>query len=76
MTVDQNVGVKFWDRDLRGFGIRVYPSGAKVYVVQSRAFGRSKRVTVGRHGEVSADQARKEATRIIGRRPRRSGCWC
>ncbi len=57
----------FWDRDLPGFGIRVYPSGAKVYVVQSRAFGRSKRVTVGRHGEVSADQARKEATRIIGR---------
>ena len=46
----------FWDRDLPGFGIRVYPSGAKVYVVQSRAFGRSKRVTVGRYGEVSADQ--------------------
>ena len=57
----------FWDRDLPGFGIRVYPSGAKVYVVQSRAFGRSKRVTVGRHGHVSADQARKEAIRIIGR---------
>ena len=36
-------------------------------MVQSRAFGRSKRVTVGRHGDVSADQARKEAVRIIGR---------
>ena len=57
----------FWDRDLPGFGIRVYPSGAKVYVVQTRAFGRSKRVTVGRHGALSADQARKEATGIIAR---------
>ena len=57
----------FWDRDLPGFGIRVYPSGAKVYVVQTRTFGRSKRVTVGRHGRLSADQARKEAARIIAR---------
>ena len=36
-------------------------------MVQTRTFGRSKRVTVGRHGEVSADQARKEAGRIIAR---------
>ena len=57
----------FWDRDLPGFGIRVYPSGAKVYVVQTRVFGRSKRVTVGRHGKLSADQARRKATRIIAR---------
>ena len=66
LSVDGNDAV-FWDCDLQGFGVRVYPSGAKVYVVQSRAFGRSKRVTVGRHGELSADQARKEAARIIAR---------
>ena len=64
LSVDDNDAV-FWDCDLPGFGVRVYPSGAKVYVVQSRAFGRSKRVTVGRHGELSTDQARKEAARII-----------
>ena len=57
----------FWDRDLPGFGIRVYPSGAKVYVVQTRALGRSKRITVGRHGEIAPDQARKEAAGIIAR---------
>ena len=59
--------VLFWDRELPGFGLRVYPSGAKVYVVQTRCAGRSKRVTVGRHGDVSPDQARKEAARIIAR---------
>ena len=66
LSVDDKDAV-FWDRDLPGFGIRVYPSGAKVYVVQSRAFGRSTRVTVGRHGELSAEQARREAAHIITR---------
>ena len=48
----------FWDNELTGFGVRVYPSGARVYVVQSRGPGGLKRVTVGRHGVISADQAR------------------
>ena len=66
LAVDDKDAV-FWDRELPGFGLRVYPSGAKVYVVQTRCAGRSKRVTVGRHGDVSPDQARKEAARIIAR---------
>ena len=35
--------------------------------MQTRCAGRSKRATVGRHGDVSPDQARKEAARIIAR---------
>ena len=63
----ENKDAVFWDPDLRGFGVRVYPSGAKVYVVQSREGGRSRRVTVGRHGALSADGARRRAARIIAR---------
>ena len=66
LSVDGKDAV-FWDRDLPGFGVRVYPSGAKVFVVQTYAFGRSKRVTLGRHGPLLVDQARAEATRIIAR---------
>ena len=70
-TVDGlSVGDKdtvFWDRELSGFGVRVYPSGAKVYVVQTRALGKSKRVTLGRHGVISADQARRKAAMTIAR---------
>ena len=51
----------FWDRELPGFGVRVYPSGSKVYVVQTRSQGKSKRITLGRHGLLTADQARKMA---------------
>ena len=57
----------FWDSELTGFGVRVYPSGAKMYVVQTRARGESKRVTVGRHGVITAEQARQRAALIIAR---------
>ena len=57
----------FWDRDLQGFGVRIYPSGQKVYVVQSRGPRGSRRVTLGRHGQITADQARQRAAGIIDR---------
>ena len=57
----------FWDRELTGFGVRVYPSGSKVYIVQSRGPDGAKRVTVGRHGVISADEARRRAAPIIAR---------
>ncbi len=57
----------FWNRELSGIGVRVYPSGAKVYVAQTRARGKSGRTTIGRHGVLSADQARRKAAELIAR---------
>ena len=57
----------FWDRELAGFGVRVYPTGRKVYVVQSRGPGGLKRKALGRHGEISCDEARKSAAALIDR---------
>ena len=58
----------FWDRDLPGFGVRVYATGRKVYVVQTRGpSGGPSRVTIGRHGQLSADEARRRAVVIIDR---------
>lgn len=56
-----------WDRDLAGFGVRVLASGRKVFVVQARGRAGSKRVSLGRHGQLSAAQARKRAAPIIRR---------
>ena len=57
----------FWDRALPGFRVRVYPSGSKAYVVQTRAGGRSRRITVGRHGVLPPGRAREMAASIIAR---------
>ena len=55
----------FWDRDLSGFGVRVHPTGSKVYMVHTRAQGKSRRVTIGRHGVWTPERARREAGRLI-----------
>ena len=57
----------FWDRELSGFGVRAYPGGGKVYVVQARGPEGPKRVTVGRHGVVNAEEARRRAALVIAR---------
>ena len=57
----------FWDRDLPGFGVRVYPSGSKIYVAQSRGPAGIRRLSLGRHGEVTADEARKRAAAAVAR---------
>lgn len=58
----------YWDKDLPCFGVRVYPTGSKFYVAQTRAGGRpAKRVTLGRHGVITAEEARRRAALVITR---------
>src|SRR5499433_4125105 len=59
-----------WDDTLSGFGLRVQPAGAKSYVVKYRAgSGRgapTRRVTLGRVGTLTPDEARTLARKTLG----------
>ena len=61
-----------WDDKLSGFGVRVQPSGTRTFIANYRAGdgGRkapNKRVTLGRYGRITPDQARRMAQELFGR---------
>jgi Arm domain-containing DNA-binding protein/integrase-like protein len=56
----------WYDQQLKGFGVRVMPSGRRVYFVRYRnKHGRSRWFTIGEHGRVTADAARVKAQQIL-----------
>jgi len=56
-----------WDDELPGFGLRVFVSGKRSYLIQYRSAGRSRRYTIGLHGVWTPELARKEARIQLGR---------
>jgi integrase len=55
-----------FDDEVKGFGVRVLPSGQKTYLAQYRSGGRTRRVKIGRHGVLTAEQARAKAKELLG----------
>jgi integrase len=55
-----------WDDELKGFGLRITAKGVRSFVAQARVNGRTRRVTIGRHGPWKVEQARKRAQKLLG----------
>ena len=55
-----------WDSEIKGFGVRIMPTGTKTYQMQYRKGGRTRRASLGRHGNIIAEQARNRAREVMG----------
>lgn len=54
------------DTELKGFAVRITSSGAKSFILEKRINGKVKRLTIGRYPELTVEQARKEAHKLLG----------
>jgi hypothetical protein len=55
-----------WDMALPGFGLRIYPSGRKAFVLSYRnQHGTKRMMTLGDYGALTLDQARKRAQKAM-----------
>jgi integrase len=64
----------FWDADVKGFALRITPGGAKSFLLDYRAEGRQRRITIGSFPDWSVAAARQTAKNLkrevdLGRDP-------
>lgn len=55
------------DGELKGFALRITASGIKSFVVETLIGNKVRRMTIGRYGVLTAEQARIEAKKILGK---------
>ena len=55
-----------WCSALTGFGVYVHPTGRRTYFVDYRIDGRRRRMTIGRHGTLTTEEARAQAIATMG----------
>lgn len=56
-----------WCSELKGFGVFIQPSGTRTYFVDYRnGENVRRRMTIGRHGKITAEEARKLAIAALG----------
>ena len=66
-AIAQNTAYDINDSELRGFGVRILPSGAHSYFVRYRRGGQRRRISLGSQGTLTPEQARSRAVQLLAR---------
>ena len=55
------------DSAVPGFGLRITSNGAVSFIIEKRINGKVKRMTLGRYGNLTVEQARSKALELLGK---------
>lgn len=65
-VADEHREIVIWDTELKGFGLRIRPGGAKSYIVHKRIGRRQFKYTIGTHGAPwTVETAREQALKAM-----------
>lgn len=62
-----NARFVLWDSEVPGFGLRIFPSGKKAFLLSYRVQGRKRLMTIGAYGILTLDQARIQARALLAK---------
>jgi integrase len=58
---------RYYDDTLKGFGVRVTSGGTKAFFIEKLIQTKLRRITLGRYPEITVEQARREAQKLLGK---------
>lgn len=65
LAPDKEKRIFYWDTEVVGFGVRVYPTGRKAYYFQYRNhFNETRKIKLGGHGNITTEMAREKAVHL------------
>ena len=54
----------YWDTTIKGFGLRITQAGARSFILDYRASGKQRRITIGSYPDWNTKQARDQAAKL------------
>jgi polyhydroxyalkanoate synthesis regulator phasin len=60
------VEIACYGNKLKGFGLRITSGGSKTFFVEKQISGKLRRASLGRYGELTVEEARKQAQKMMG----------
>lgn len=63
----QTAQKKYYDDELKGFGVRVTSGGTKAFFLEKLMKNKLRRITLGRYPDITVEQARNQAKQELGK---------
>ncbi len=63
---NKTVQKRYYDDSMKGFGVRVTSGGSRAFFIEKLVNRKLRRITIGRYPELTVEQARRQAQKLLG----------